>query len=275
MPIRLAHPPDPDSAFAFHGLAAGKVDRRGLEIEITVQDLAGLNDLACRKCFEATVVSAHAYGLVACDYALSSAGGIFGHDTGPVVISAEPIQPSQIAQLTVATAATTTSAYLAYSLLSPALRTMVLPGDKLIAAVQTGLVPCALVAHTNRMTAALPGLHEVIDLGKWWCSRNKPLPMPLHVTALRRDLDPSCQQRLVAVIRDSVRFGLANPVEALVAAERFSPIDGARLRDHVLGCVTEMSLDMGQLGRSAIDRFLSQGDEAALLFAPQTLDVID
>ncbi len=273
--MRLAHPGDPDSALVFHGLATGKVDCRGHRIEIVISDLAGLNNLASRGMYEATMLSAHSYALAAGDYVLSAAGGIFGHGTGPVVVSAEPLDPAQLREVTVATASTTSSAYLAWSILSPSLRTMVLPGDKLLAAVRTGLVPAALVAHSQRMTAHQPGLEVVLDLGRWWCARNEPLALPLHVLGLRRDLPAAVQRDLTAIVRDSVRYGLANPAAALAAAAAYSPIEDARLRDHVLGCVTEMSMDMGQAGRDAIDRFLSQGAEGGLVLPPEALEVVD
>jgi 1,4-dihydroxy-6-naphthoate synthase len=275
MQLRLAHPADPDGAFAFHGLATGKVDPRGHQIEIVVADLAGLNNLASRGMYEATMLSAHSYALAAGDYVLSAAGGIFGHGTGPVVVSAEPMDPAQLREVTVATAGTTSSAYLVWSLRSPALRTMVLPGDKLLAAVRTGLVPAALIAHSQRMTAHQPGLQVVLDLGQWWCARNEPLALPLHVLGLRRDLPASVQQDLTAMVRDSVRYALANPAEALAAAAGYSPVEDVRLRDHVLGCVTGMTMEMGQAGRDAIQRFLSQGAEGGLLLQPNVLDVVD
>jgi 1,4-dihydroxy-6-naphthoate synthase len=41
--VRVGHSPDPDDAFMFYGIAAGKVDTAGFEIEQVLEDIETLN----------------------------------------------------------------------------------------------------------------------------------------------------------------------------------------------------------------------------------------
>src|SRR5436309_750228 len=60
MLLQLGHSPDPDDAFMFYALAAGKIDREGLEFEHVIQDIETLNRRAEAGELEITAVSLHA-----------------------------------------------------------------------------------------------------------------------------------------------------------------------------------------------------------------------
>ena len=68
--IRLGHSPDPDDAFMFWALAAGRVDPRGFEFEQVLQDIQTLNEWALEGRLEVTAISLHAYPFVQDRYAL-------------------------------------------------------------------------------------------------------------------------------------------------------------------------------------------------------------
>ena len=43
MLIRIGHSPDPDDAFMFYALTAGKVKAEGIEVEHVLEDIESLN----------------------------------------------------------------------------------------------------------------------------------------------------------------------------------------------------------------------------------------
>ena len=82
MRIRLGHSPDPDDAFMFYGLAAGKVDDGGFQVEHVIEDIQTLNERATRGELEVTALSLHAWSYVADRYILTPWGGSFGEAMG-------------------------------------------------------------------------------------------------------------------------------------------------------------------------------------------------
>jgi 1,4-dihydroxy-6-naphthoate synthase len=266
MRIRLGHSPDADDAFMFYGLSSGQVDSGPFRIEHELVDIQTLNDRAASGELEVTAISAHAYPYVRDKYRLTRCGGSFGDGYGPRIVAAEPFAESDLAGRTVAVPGTTTSAFLALQLYRPGLKTRVLPFDKIVAAVQAGVVDCGLIIHEAQLTFARSGLHCVADLGAWWQAKTH-LPLPLGCNAIRKDIPPAAATALEAVIRRSIEFGLAHRAEAVKHALQFArEMQEAALTDEFVGMyVNAMTLDMGDRGRAAMEEFLRRGAAAGLI----------
>src|ERR671934_3045050 len=89
MPIRVGHSADPDDAFMFWALDAGRVDTRGLEFTPVVSDIQTLNEWALEGRLEVTAISAGAYPHVADRYALLPHGASMGDGYGPIVVAGQ------------------------------------------------------------------------------------------------------------------------------------------------------------------------------------------
>jgi hypothetical protein len=89
--IRVGHSADPDDAFMFWALDAGRVDTRGFEFQSVVSDIQTLNEWACEGRLEVTAISLGAYPLVAERYVLLPHGASIGSGYGPVVVSRTPL----------------------------------------------------------------------------------------------------------------------------------------------------------------------------------------
>jgi len=89
--IRVGHSADPDDAFMFWALEAGRVDMRGLEFEQVVSDIQTLNEWAVEGRLEVTAISMGAYPYVADRYVLLPHGASMGRGYGPVVVTREPL----------------------------------------------------------------------------------------------------------------------------------------------------------------------------------------
>lgn len=258
----------------FYGLATGKIDTGPYQIQHILEDIQTLNDRATRGQLEITAISVHAYAYVRDRYAITRCGGSFGDGYGPKIVSREPMAEASLADATLAVPGTTTSAFLALQLYHPQLRTKVLPFDKIVSAVQTGVVDCGLIIHEGQVTFDQMGLHEVIDLGKWWAGRNGNLPLPLGCNAIRRDLPAEDQANLSRILLESIRYSLDHRAAALDHAMQYARDVRIDLANKFVGMyVNDLTLDMGDRGQKAIEEFLGQGHQAGLIPNALPLDL--
>jgi 1,4-dihydroxy-6-naphthoate synthase len=260
VPIQVGHSADPDDAFMVWALEAGKVDTRGLELDPVAADIQTLNDWAVAGKLEVTALSAGAYPAVADRYVVLSHGASFGEGYGPIVVTKEPTSVAELRELEIVTPGPLTTASRVLRLaLGDQIRTRDLPFDEVLDEVTSGRAQAGLLIHEGQLTFAAAGLHKALDLGVWWQSE-MALPLPLGVVAAKRDL-PRLDD-VSAVLRESIQAGLANRDEALAYAMTFGRgIDSATADRFVSMYVNDLTLDMGEAGRSAITQLLGTAPE--------------
>jgi 1,4-dihydroxy-6-naphthoate synthase len=273
--ISLAHSPDSDDAFMFYGLARGGVATDGLEVTHVLRDIETLNREARDGRHEVTAISFHAYPSVADRYALMPCGGSIGDGYGPLLVAREPLDPADLRERMVAVPGTLTSAYLALRLFAPAARTRVVPFDRILDEVREGRADVGLIIHEGQLTFGGHGLHKVLDLGAWWKQKTS-LPLPLGGNAVRRDLGPDLMKRLTRLVRETVRYSLAHRKEALAYAMEFARGMDPAVADRFVGMwVNEMTVDIGERGRRAVQEFLDRGHAAGVIPARVRVDFVD
>jgi 1,4-dihydroxy-6-naphthoate synthase len=265
MKISLAHSPDSDDAFMFYGLARGKVDSGEFEVTHVLTDIETLNQEAKLGKHEVTAISFHAYPSVADKYALMPCGGSIGDGYGPLLVAREPIPPADIAGKTVAVPGTLTSAFLALKLFAPTVATRVVPFDQILDEVRAERADVGLIIHEGQLTFGGHGLHKVLDLGVWW-KQETGLPLPLGGNAVRRDLGPERMAKLTGLVRETVRYSLAHRKEALEYAMTFARGMDPGVADRFVGMwVNDMTVEMGERGRVAVQSFLDRGHAQGLI----------
>src|SRR5215468_3982024 len=89
--IRIGHSPDPDDAFMFYALTAGKVRAGDIEVEHVLEDIESLNRRARTGELEVTAVSAATYTLVHEHYRMMDPGASMGKGYGPILVGREPV----------------------------------------------------------------------------------------------------------------------------------------------------------------------------------------
>jgi 1,4-dihydroxy-6-naphthoate synthase len=271
MKIRIAHSPDSDDAFMFYGLARGGVPADGLCLEHVLTDIETLNRHAQEGRHEVTAISFHAYPYVAERYALMPCGGSIGDGYGPLLVARDRLAVSEVGERTVAVPGTLTSAYLALRLFAPHARTRVVPFDRILDEVRAGRADLGLVIHEGQLTYAGDGLVKVLDLGAWW-KEETGLPLPLGGNAVRRDLGPAMMARLTRLVRETVRHSLEHRREALEYAMGFARGMDPSVADRFVAMwVNDMTLEMGERGRRAVQVFLDRGHEAGVI--PRRVEV--
>jgi 1,4-dihydroxy-6-naphthoate synthase len=275
MKITIAHSPDSDDAFMFYGLARGGVPTGDLEVSHVLTDIETLNQHAREGRHEVTAISFHAYPHVSDKYALMPCGGSIGDGYGPLLVAREPMDAKAVGSRTVAVPGTLTSAYLALQLFSPGVATRVVAFDRILDEVREGRADVGLVIHEGQLTFGGQGLHEVVDLGAWWKDETG-LPLPLGGNAVRRDLGGEMMARLTRLVRETVKHSLAHRPQALEYAMTFARGMDPNVADRFVGMwVNDMTVEMGERGRKAVQVFLDRGFEAGIVPRRVALDFVD
>ena len=275
MKITIAHSPDSDDAFMFYGLARGGVPTGGFEVGHVLTDIETLNRHAQEGRHEVTAISFHAYPYVADKYALMPCGGSIGDGYGPLLVAREALSPGDVRSRTVAVPGTLTSAYLALQLFAPGVATRVVPFDRILDEVREGRADVGLIIHEGQLTYGGQGLAKVLDLGVWW-KEETGLPLPLGGNAVRRDLGPDTMKALTRLVRETVRHSLDHRPEALDYAMSFARGMDPNVADRFVGMwVNDMTLEMGERGRRAVQTFLDRGHAAGVIPRRVEVDFVD
>ena len=279
MKIRIAHSPDSDDAFMFYGLAKGKLDTGGLEVSHVLKDIESLNRDALEGAYEVTACSFHAYPYIADKYALMPCGGSIGDGYGPLLVAKSGSTivggPGARDLGRVAIPGTMTSAYLALHLYAPEVDTYVVPFDAVFDEVLSGRADSGLVIHEGQLTFGGEGLRKIVDLGEWWL-KDTGLPLPMGGNAVRRDLGQKMMKQLTRLVRDTVKYSLANREAALDYAMTFARGMQTGIADRFVGMwVNELTIETGERGREAIRTFLGRGREAGVITKDFTIDFVE
>ena len=139
------------------------------------------------------------------------------------------------------------------------MRTRDLPFDRVLDEVASGRAEVGLLIHEGQLTYAAAGLHKLLDLGVWW-QQETGLPLPLGLVAARRDVERLAD--VSAVLREAIDTGLENRAEALAYASGFGRgIDADTADEFVAMYVNDLTLDVGERGRAAVERLLGREPE--------------
>jgi 1,4-dihydroxy-6-naphthoate synthase len=266
-PIEIvsAHSPDSDDAFMFYGLATKKVRSARVSFRHVLQDIETLNRKAMEGVYDLTAISYHAYPYVADKYVLMASGSSIGDGYGPMIVATRPMEPEELKGKRIAVPGLMTSAYLAAKLFQPDFEAVVVPFDRIIAAVREHSVDAGLIIHEAQLTFDREGLHRVLDLGRWFKS-SWDLPLPLGANALLRSLDSEVKSECCRLMRESIQYALDNHAEALEYALQFARDMDPRLAEKFVGMyVNHYTVDAGEVVPKAAQKLLDLGFEAGLV----------
>jgi 1,4-dihydroxy-6-naphthoate synthase len=274
MLIRLGHSPDPDDAFMFYALTAGKVRIPGIEVEHVLEDIESLNRLARTGALEVTAVSAATYPGIAARYRLMDAGASMGRGYGPILVAREPLDLADLGSRVVAIPGPLTTAALLLRLYCGATRTIPVRFDEIPRAVLDDEADLGLLIHEGQITHRAMGLHTVLDLGACW-QRETALPLPLGVNVVRRDLGDAVHRALSNALRESIAYAHGNLDAALDHALAYGRgIDRETCRRFVLMYVNEYTVTLGAEGRQALEHLYARAQEVGAIVAAPPLDPV-
>lgn len=265
MRITVAHSPDSDDAFMHYGLSSGKVPNEGLEFTHLLADIETLNRAAFQGTYEVSAVSFHAYAHLADRYLLLPHGSSMGDNYGPMVVVRKD-GPTSLDGVTVAVPGELTSAFMYLRMYRPDVRYTVMPFDTILEAVRDGKAEAGLLIHEGQLTYEDEGLRSLINFGEWWAERTGGLPLPLGGNVIRRDLGPDMVGKVSRILHDSIAYSLEHRDEALDYALQYGRGLARDKADTFVGMyVNGLTLDYGDRGRAAVQRFLDEGFEKGIL----------
>ena len=272
--IRIGHSPDPDDAFMFYALTAGKVKARDIDVEHVLEDIESLNRRARTGELEVTAVSAATYTLIHDRYRMMDPGASMGKGYGPILVGREPVEPKDIADKVIAIPGSHTTAAMLLRLYVGDPPIIEVAFDRIPYAVLEGEADLGLLIHEGQITHRSMGLHKVLDMGQLW-GRDTGLPLPLGINVMRRDLGDDVHRRLSQALRDSIDYAYAHVDEALEYAMRYGRgIDKETCRRFVLMYVNDYTRRLGDDGRAALERLYQMAHAKGLIPAIPPVDPI-
>src|SRR6266404_3358965 len=280
----LGHSPDPDDAFMFYAMAENKIDLRGYRFQHRLEDIQTLNERATRGELHISAISIHAFAYVSDRYALMPCGASMGDGYGPMIVvpSDTKFDASSDEQIRawlrgrkIAIPGRMTSAYLALQLYLGDFDHVVVPFDQIFDAVKGGKADAGLIIHEGQLTYAHSGFTKVIDLGEWW-KRETGLPLPLGGNVLRKDIPLPVQRDLLAIMRESIDYGLAHRDAAVRHSMPYARDMDAHLAGKFIGMyVNDFTRDYGETGRKAIREFLKRAHDGGYIDSTPAIEFVE
>ena len=272
--IRIGHSPDPDDAFMFYALTAGKVRAPGIEVEHVLEDIESLNRRSRTGELEVTAVSAATYVMIHDRYRMMDPGASMGKGYGPILVAKEPMDPGTIVDKVVAIPGSHTTAALLLRIFVGDPPVIEVAFDKIPQVVLEGQADLGLLIHEGQITHRQMGLHKVLDLGEVW-EKESGLPLPLGINVMRRDLGEDLHRRLSQALRDSIDYAYAHVDEALEYAMRYGRgIDKETCHRFVLMYVNDYTKRLGPDGEAALRRLYQLALDKNLIPALPPVDPI-
>ena len=264
--IRLGISTCPNDTFAFHALMHGLVDCLGIDYQVELLDIQQLNQRLFRGDFDVAKASFHAALLLSDQMWVLPSGSALGFGVGPLLLAAEPgDEPCSVSQLTLCPGEHTTASLL-FSLFYPhTTRIKQVVFSEIMPSLQLSQANFGVCIHEGRFTWQEQGLFLVEDLGTRW-EQTAGSPLPLGGILAAKSLGPEMVWKIQQTIRWSLEFAQANPAEALPTMRKYAQeFDDSVLMKHVELYVNQWTLDLGEVGTSALRQLSHQALTAGVI----------
>jgi 1,4-dihydroxy-6-naphthoate synthase len=252
--LTLGFSPCPNDTFIFDALVNKKIDTGDLDVETVLEDVETLNQWTLEGKLDITKLSFPAYFRSMEKYVLLNAGSALGKGVGPLLVSKDAPEQTNVDDALIALPGVNTTANLLFSFAFPlAAKKKFMIFSAIEDAVVAGITDLGVIIHENRFTYMQKGLHKVMDLGDYW-EKKMNAPIPLGGIAIKRDVDPALAQKVDALIRKSLEYAFSNyPVATDYVKAHSQSMSEDVMRKHIDLYVNNFSLDLGKEGKAAIE----------------------
>ena len=256
MKLSLGFSPCPNDTFIFDALVNKKIDTEGIELEPVLEDIETLNKWAAEGKLDVTKLSFPAFFQNLDKYISLPSGGALGNGVGPLLVAKKEIGADKIDSLKIAIPGVHTTANFLFSFAFPnAVNRFPVLFSTIEEAVLNEDADMGLLIHENRFTYHQRGLAKIMDMGEYW-QQQTGLPIPLACIAVKRNIDKNVQEKIGTLIRKSVEYAFANyPYIAPYVKEHSQTMEEEVMRKHIDLYVNDFSIDIGEKGRAAIEKF--------------------
>ncbi len=252
--IDLGFSPCPNDTFIFDALVNHKIDTKGFEFNLHLEDVQTLNEWALQGKLPYSKISYGVWPNVKNQYQLLESGGALGKGVGPLLIykGAKP----NASTMRVAIPGMNTTAHLLFSLAFPEVTNKVfLVFNEIEDAVLSGKVDAGVIIHENRFTYADKGLSMWMDLGNYF-ETSFNAPIPLGGIIAKNDRPKEEILLLDQLIQESVEYAFKHSYDQLPEFVKCHSQEMSEqvMRQHIDLYVNDFSIDMGETGKNAIAR---------------------
>ncbi len=253
MKLTLGFSPCPNDTFIFDAIFNGRIDNEGLEFDFLISDVEELNRQALSGAIDITKLSIHAYAFVADNYLILDSGSALGYGNGPLLISKNKLDTSELVNARIAIPGRYTTANLLFSIAWPEAvnKTEYLFSD-ITDALLREEVDAGLIIHETRFTYHKKDLIKIADLGEYW-EKLTNLPVPLGTIAINRRIPFETAVKVNRVIRRSIDYACKNPAASHdFVMSNAKDMDSQVVNDHIKLYVNNYSIDLAYNGKRAI-----------------------
>jgi 1,4-dihydroxy-6-naphthoate synthase len=256
MKLSLGFSPCPNDTFIFDALVNKKIDTKGLEFDVVLEDVETLNQWSFEGKLDITKLSYPAFFNNLDKYLLLNSGAALGKGVGPILISKGYPENKgvEIQEQTIALPGENTTANLLLSFAYPAAQNRsFMRFDKIEDSVLTGKTELGVIIHENRFTYRQRGLYKVTDLGEYW-EQKMGVPVPLGGIAIKRSIEKTARLQVEKLIRKSIEFAFENyPVIPDYIKQHSQEMSEDVMRQHIELYVNNYSIELGNDGKHAIE----------------------
>jgi len=260
MKLTLGFSPCPNDTFIFDALVNKKIDTKGFDFEVVLEDVQTLNNWAQQQKLDISKISYGVLPLVLNNYIVLNSGGALGKGVGPLLISMNEIMDIQkpFADYSIAIPGENTTAHILFSFAFPAAknkRFMVF--NEIEDAVLAGKVDAGVIIHENRFTYQQRGLKKLMDLGEYWETQTH-VPIPLGGIVGKRSLPFEVLNAIDDLIKESLTYSFANSdtLSEYIKCHA-QEMEEQVMRQHINLYVNNYSVELGDEGKQAVQTLLN------------------
>jgi len=285
--LSLGFSPDADDVAMWwpitsHNDAAPALDTGRFRFHPVTEDIESLNRRSMTGELDVTAMSCAQFAYVADTYAITTCGCSMGDGFGPKLVAKPGVTLDAIRAkdgLVVAVPGERTTAFAALSVLIGAngFDFVVAPFDSILAMVAKGEVAAGLLIHETQLSFQQHGLVAITDVAQAWALRFG-LPLPLGINTIRKDLDDQHGANTVGevtrALRDSVAHSMQARKKSFEVARRASGdvLGDEALTEYLSRYVNAWTLELGPVGRLAVERLLGEASRIGLAPMPSSID---
>ena len=185
---------------------------------------------------------------------------------GPLLVSRQDIDSSDLAKARIAIPGKYTTANLLFSIAWPDARNK---KEYLFSDIPDVLLrdeaDAGLIIHETRFTYAKKGLTKIADMGEFW-EKLTGLPIPLGAIVIKRDIPEEIALKVNRIIRKSLEYAYKDSFASYsFVAENANDMDSTVMNNHIKLFVNEFTLNLGTKGKEAINEMFRIASEKRVI----------
>ncbi len=271
MKFTLGFSPCPNDTFIFDALVNKKIDTKGFEFDVVLEDVQTLNKWALQHKLDFSKISYGVLPLITKHYTVLNSGGALGNGVGPLLVAKQNFNLQDLQKKTIAIPGENTTAHLLFSYAFKNCNHKVFKVfHEIENAVLRGDVDAGVIIHENRFTYADKGLVKLADLGELWEKKLK-LPIPLGAIVANKNISTAIALQMDELIKESVEYAFANnSYNASFIKQNAQEMSEQVMQQHIALYVNKYSIKLGEDGKNAVRKLMEVYEELHHLQPPFT-----